>query len=165
VLENILIGEEVNNCCAISYKNSKNEKRKLVLKTPMLYLPFGFDKTGKDLFLNVQLRKTKNPNYNKELESFEQFIQQLEDLIKTTLKKEINSQIRYSEKYDPIISLKVKMIKNKINTEVKQKNSFFNFYKITKGMSLESEIIIDNVWIYNDKIYYKIKLEKINISV
>ena len=86
-------------------------------------------------------------------------------MIKTKLNKEINSQIRYSEKYDTMICLKIKKYKDKITTEVKQNNSFFNFYKITKGIYLDSEIIIDKVWIYNDVIHYKIKAQQINISV
>jgi hypothetical protein len=64
-----------------------------------------------------------------------------------------------------MICLKIKKYKDKITTEVKQNNSFFNFYKITKGIYLDSEIIIDKVWIYNDVIHYKIKAQQINISV
>ena len=161
LIENITIDDNHN----ISYKNSKNVVKKLIIKTPKLYLPFGIDKTDKDYFLNVQLRKTNNKEYNKELELFEECIMNIETLIKTKLNKPINSQIRYKDGYDPIISFKIKKYKDKITTEIKQNDRFFNFYKITKGMYLDSEIIIDKVWIYNDIIYYKIKLKKINISV
>lgn len=161
LIDNITVDDNHN----ISYKNSKNVVKKLIIKTPKLYLPFGIDKTDKDYFLNVQLRKTNNKEYNKELQLFEECIMNIETLIKTKLNKPINSQIRYKDGYDPIISFKVIKNKNKITTEIKQNNSFFNFYKITKGMYLDYEIIIDKVWIYNDIIYYKIKLKKINISV
>jgi len=161
LIDNITVDDNHN----ISYKNSKNVVKKLIIKTPKLYLPFGIDKTDKDYFLNVQLRKTNNKEYNKELDLFEECIMNIETLIKTKLNKPINSQIRYSEKYDTIISFKIKKYKDKINTEIKQNDRFFNFYKITKGMYLDSEIIIDKVWIYNDIIYYKIKLQQIDISV
>ncbi len=161
LIENITIDDNHN----ISYKNSKNVVKNLIIKTPKLYLPFGVDKTDKDYFLNVQLRKSRDKEFNNELDKFELFIQNIENLIKTKLNKEINSQLRYSEKYDTMICLKIKKYKDKITTQVKQNNSFFNFYKITKGIYLDSEIIIDKVWIYNDVIHYKIKAQLINISV
>lgn len=160
-IENITIDENHN----IFYKNSNNIIKKLILKTPKLYIPFGIDRQEKNLYINAQLRKTTDTNYNSELDLFETCIQNIETLFKNSLNKPINSQLRYSDKYDTIITLKIKKNKDKIATEIKENNRYFNIYSIKKQTYMVSEIIIDKLWIYNDTIYYKIKLTKIDYSV
>tara|TARA_B110001450_G_C17642890_1_gene489939 strand:- start:1317 stop:1829 length:513 start_codon:yes stop_codon:yes gene_type:complete len=160
ITENIKIDDK----CNITYKTSKNNIRKLTIRTPPLYLPFGIDKHENNLYLNVQLRKNKDPKHNTELGLFEKCIQNIETLFKERLGMNVNSQIRYKDGYDPIISFKVLKNKNKIITEVKQGNSFYNFYNIKKQFVIVSDIIIDRLWIVNNIIYYKIKLNKIDIA-
>jgi hypothetical protein len=160
-IENITIDENHN----IFYKNSNNIRKKLILKTPKLYIPFGIDRQEKKLYINAQLRKTTDTKYNSELDLFETCIQNIETHFKNSLNKPINSQLRYSDKYDTIITLKIKKNKDKITTEIKENNRYFNLYSIKKQTYMVSEIIIDKLWIYNDTIYYKIKLTKIDYSV
>lgn len=160
-IENISMDDNYN----IFYKNSNNIKKKLILKTPKLYIPFGIDRQGNNFYINAQLRKTHDKKYNSELDLFEKCIQNIETHFKNSLNKQINSQLRDSDKYDTIINLKIKKNKDKITTEIKENNRFFNLYSIKKQTYMVSEIIIDKLWIYNDIIYYKIKLTKIDYSV
>lgn len=160
-INNIIIDKDYN----IRYKNSKNEIKPLLIKSPELISPFGLDKEYNNYYIKAQLRKDSDINLNNQKKLFLKFIENLETIFKEKLGKEINSQIRYSKNYDPIITLKMITFSNKISTEVKKGNVFFNIFSLPKNSIFISEIIIDKLWIYNDIIYYKIKLKKINISV
>ena len=163
-LENIVIDNNNTNY-TIRYKNCRNEIKPLLIKIPLLYLPFGIDKEYGSFYLKSQLRKTNDFKLNKERKLFLEFIEHLEDLFKKKIKKEISSQIRYNKDYDPIIIFKILNTKTGITTRITQNNEYFNFFKITKNMMFNGTIIIDSLWIYNNKIYYKIKLKNIDISV
>ena len=160
-IDKISIDKDYN----IRYKNSKNEIKPLLIKSPELISPFGLDKEYNNYYIKAQLRKDRDINLNNQKKLFIKFIENLETLFKIELGKEVNSQIRYSKNYDPIITLKLITFKNKISTEVKKGTEFFNIFNLPKNSSFISEFIIDKLWIYNDIIYYKIKLKKINISV
>lgn len=165
-IDNILIEQKNDNNYTIKYKNSKKEIKPLVVKIPLIYIPFGIDKEYNSYYIKGQLRKTKNIKNNNEQKLFLEFIEQLEKLLYDQIKIEINSQIRYSKDYDPIIIFKIlKTSKSGITTQVTQNNSYFNFFKITKHMSFNGNIIIDSIWLYNNKINYKMKLTNIDISV
>ena len=163
-IDNILI-EHNNNNYSVKYKNAKNETKPLLVKLPLLYLPFGIDKEYGSFYLKAQLRKTNDFKHNKELKLFLEFIEQLEELFQKQIKKEISSQIRYSKDYDTIVVFKILKTKTGITTEITQNNEYFNFFKITKNMSFKGNIIIDSLWIYNNTIFYKIKLKNLDISV
>ena len=160
-IDNIIIDKNYN----ISYLNSKKENKPLVIKTPLLYLPFGVDKEFNNYYLKGQLRKSKDSTHNLNIISFLKFIQNLETLFSNKLNKEIKSQIINHPKYDPVIIFKIIKIKDKIITEIKNENKNYNFFKINKGIYFSGNIIIDKLWIYEEKIFYKIKLKNIDLSV
>ena len=161
-IENIVIDEEYN----INYINSKNEKKKLQIMTPLLYLPFGLDKDkNKNLILNLQLRKTKCYKNNEELKLFLNFLEELENIFNIKTGKNIKSNIRKTADYDPIINTKIVKHYNKIVTETYKDKEHINIYKINKEIYLKTIIIIDKLWEFNDLLFYKFKLKEILISV
>jgi hypothetical protein len=161
-IENIVIDEEYN----INYINSKNEKKKLQIMTPLLYLPFGLDKDKKNnLVLNLQLRRTKCYKHNEELKLFLNFLDALENIFNEKTGKNIKSNIRKNADYDPIINTKIVKHYNKIVTETYKDKEHVNIYKINKEIYLKTIIIIDKLWEFNDLLFYKFNLKEIFISV
>ncbi len=146
----------------IHYTNAKNEKKKLEIVTPLLHLPFGIDKDTKmNYYLNLQLRKTNCNNHNHELFLFLKFLESIESFIKTETGKEVQSVIRKTPKYDTIINTKVLKNYNKLITETFKGPENFNFFNLKSGMNLKAQLIIDKIWEYNDKIFYKLKIQKL----
>ena len=161
-IENIVIDDEYN----ISYINSKKEKKKLQIITPLVYLPFGLDKDkNNNLVLNLQLRKTKCYKHNEELNLFLIFLDSLENSFNEKTGKKIKSNIRKNDDYDPIINTKIIKHYNKIVTKTYKDKENINIYKINKEIYLKTIIIIDKLWEYNDLLFYKFKLKEILISV
>ena len=146
----------------IFYNNAKKEKKKFEFKTPLLHLPFGIDKDKKmNYYLNLQLRKTNCNNHNHELTLFLKFLESIESFIKTETGKEVQSVIRKTYKYDTMINTKVLKNYNKLITETFKGQEHFNFFKLDSGMNLKAQLIIDKIWEYNDKIFYKLKIQKL----
>lgn len=161
-LENIDVDKEYN----IFYINSKNEKKKLEIMTPLLYLPFGLDKDSKNnIYLNLQLRKTKCHEHNEELILFLNFLESLEHLLHEKTSKVVQSNIRKHPKYETIINTKIIKHYNKILTETYKNKENFNIYKIEKDIHLKAIILIDKLWEFKEVLYYKFKLKEILISV
>lgn len=160
--ENIDIDKEYN----IFYINSKNEKKKLEIMTPLLFLPFGLDKDSKNnIYLNLQLRKTKCHKHNEELLLFLNFLESLEHLLHEKTNKLVQSNIRKNPKYETIINTKIIKHYNKILTETYKNKENFNIYKIEKDIHLKAIILIDKLWEFKEVLYYKFKLKEIAISV
>jgi len=155
---------EIDDDYNIYYVNSNKERKHLEIKTPLLYLPFGLDKDSKNIYLNLQLRKIACPQNNKDIKLFLEFIENLEKLIQTKIQKEVKSVIRKNVKYDTIINTKVLKYKNRISTEVYKGKENYNLYNIEKEEYMNCDILIDKVWLYNDILYYKLKLKKIFIK-
>tara|TARA_B110001469_G_C9583529_1_gene289421 strand:- start:11 stop:517 length:507 start_codon:yes stop_codon:yes gene_type:complete len=146
----------------IFYNNAKKEKKKFEFKTPLLHLPFGIDKDKKmNYYLNLQLRKTNCNNHNHELTLFLKFLESIESFIKTETGKEVQSVIRKTYKFDTIINTKILKNYNKITTDIFKDKEHFNFFKLDSGMNLKAQLIIDKIWEYNDKIFYKLKIQKL----
>lgn len=146
----------------ILYNNAKKEKKKFEFKTPLLHLPFGIDKDKKmNYYLNLQLRKTNCNNHNHELTLFLKFLESIESFIKTETGKEVQSVIRKTYKFDTIINTKILKNYNKITTDIFKDKEHFNFFKLDSGMNLKAQLIIDKIWEYNDKIFYKLKIQKL----
>ena len=159
-IENIII-EKCGNHFRVYYKNSKKEKKDLILRSPLLYLPFGIEKEYDNYILKLQLKKNNN---SKDIDYFLQLIIEFEKLLENFFKKPVKSLIRYHDKFDTLIMTKVLHRKNFILTEVKNNTDFYNFFKIQKKMFLESEILIDKIWEQENIIVYKMKLKQINIK-
>ena len=157
-LDSIKIDDNYN----VYYFNSKNERKQLEIVTPDLFLPFGIDSDNKGgLYLNLQLRKTKCDKNNYELKLFLNFLESIETKIKDHTEKEVKTLIRKQKNHEAIINTKVINKYGKISTDVFKNKENFNFYKIEKNTPLKANIIIDKLWLFNDIIFYKIKLKTI----
>lgn len=157
-LDSIKIDDNYN----VYYLNSKNERKSLEIITPEVFLPFGIDRDTKGgLYLNLQLRKSICDKNNHELRLLLKFLENIEAKFKDHTKKDIKTLIRKNKNHEAIINTKVINKYGKITTEVFKNNENYNFYNIDKNISLKTNIIIDKLWIFNDIIFYKIKLKKI----
>lgn len=150
----------ISDNLVISDKNNK----KIRIKTPVVYLPFGLEKEYENYYLKLQLRKSHDEKFNKKLKNFYEKIEYIENQIEEKTGKKIKSQIRLHEKYDPIIITKIPFYFGKPKVDIKDKNGIpVNIFKIEKGVHLECEIEIDRLFLYKGDITYKIKNTKINL--
>ena len=109
----------------VSYLNSKKENKDLVIKSPFLCLPFGIEKEYGNYILKLQVKNSDTEFLN--------FIKNIEELIEEKFGKPVKSQIRYHDKFDPIIITKILNRKNFIITEViNESNEYVNFFSLKK---------------------------------
>ena len=157
---------KINQDYFIKYANASKELKSLIIKTPLLYLPFGIDKQYDNYILSLQLKKTHDNEHNKKIDAFLTFIKDLEKHLEKETGIHIKSQLRQSSKYPPILTTKVIKYNTKIATKVLRENTKenINIFSLDKGASLEADLIIDKLWEYNDELTYKMKLQTIYIQ-
>jgi hypothetical protein len=149
----------------LKYKNVNGENKKLEIVTPVLYLPFGIDKDKKNnLQFNLQLRRSHCMKHNHELKLFLIFFQSIEKIISDHFKTSIKSNIKINEQYDPILQTKIYQSNNQILTEILKDKDNYNVYKIKKGEKMRCIIMIDKLWLFQNTVFYKIKLKKIFVK-
>ena len=95
-INNITIDDKLN----IKYKNNK-----LIIKAPVLYLPFGIDYVYNNIIMKLQMKKYyyKDNTYDQ----FTQFIEKIEERFKLQTNMDIKTQLDYNEKFGNIITTKV----------------------------------------------------------
>ena len=131
----------------------------LEIKTPKLYIPFGTEEYYSNYILKLQLRKI-NPD---KMDLFEKLINKLEEKLNKLFNNNLASNIKYSNKYDPLITIKLTQNKNMFTCNAYNKNEPINILNITSKQFCNSDIIIDTIWEFKNKFYYKIKLKNIFI--
>ena len=88
----------------------------------------------------------------------------VEEQLEKYTSKQIKTQIRRHEKYDPIIITKIPFNYGKPNIVFEDKNKNpLNIFKINKKQYIECELNIDRAFIYKDSVTYKIKIIKIKL--
>ena len=163
---NDLISDQVNtylNNLEI-IKNSKylSLKEPLTIITPNLYIPFGVEKYYTNYILKLQLRDFKTDK----MILFEKLIISIENKLNDLLDNKLSSNMKYSMKYDPLLT--VKLIQNKnvftCNAAYKNnKNDLINILDIDSKQYCNCELNIDTIWKFKENYYYKIKLKNIYI--
>lgn len=146
------------------YFNILHDGNPLVFDTELLPVPFGLEESYNNLFVKVAL---KNIEQNKDSEELCRFITGLEEkLVNLTPGCDfLQSQIRFHERYDPILTIKVPTGKNTINIDVEDKNGNpFNLYSLCKNDYIKCTLLIDTVWYFKGKFSYKIKAKKIVVD-
>ena len=139
----------------------------IVITTPLMVCPFGFNKESNSMTLQFTNVK-KDPEMN----SFYNFIQEFEMKLmdKLGLSEDDSdlflSQIRYDKngKYDPNLLIKVPFIKNSYNVDIRTKDSPCSITNIYKFSKLQCDIYVDKLWKYNDKYICKWKVKNILIN-
>lgn len=160
-LDNIIIKQRNNLFYDIKYNSDK-----LIIGTPELYIPFGLEKNYNDYILKLQFRKTKN-----DIEDFNNFIKELENILSKKMNKTIKSKIITNSKYDDIIITKLIQNKNKdmfVLDIYDSDNNILNIFTIKeelKGSYIKANIILDILYVKNDICYYSFKLKEIFTSI
>jgi hypothetical protein len=132
--------------------------------SPIMYMPFEIEEYRNNYSLNLQFR---NIDSNPDLEDFLDFIQRLENKIKSVLKideSEFTSQLRFNKKYDPILFTKFIYKYNKIDCNVIDSNDVpLNIFEIGKNHNVQVKLLLDKVWKFNGKYSYKLKIRELKI--
>ena len=132
--------------------------------SPIMYMPFEIEEYRNNYSLNLQFR---NIDSNPALEDFLDFIQRLENKLKSLLKideSEFTSQLRFNKKYDPILFTKFIYKYNKIDCNVIDSNDVpLNIFEIGKNHNVQVKLLLDKVWKFNGKYSYKLKIRELKL--
>ena len=131
--------------------------------TPKMYVPFGIENYKTTYSMNLQFRNIKE---NQELQDFLEFIQKFENNLMKKLKiseDQFNSQLKYHNKYDPMLITKFIFRFNKIECDVKNNSEHLNIFDIGKNFSCKCLLYIDKIWFFKGKYSCKLKVKEILI--
>lgn len=110
---------------------------------------FGIENEYKNLILKLLIENTND----------REKLNQINEKISSILNKSVKNQLRE----DNVLICKIPRIKNKITTEIKDKNGYYNIYNISKNQYINCELYLDTIWKFNDKYYYKWNYKKIYV--
>lgn len=148
-LNKISITKNKSNFFKVNYDNSN-----FIIDTPYLYNIFGLEKF---FIIKLQLRKVKN-----DIHEFLIFLKNLELKLEELTNTEIQSQIMESEDYDELLITKFINRNNKILVDIKNSNNEnLNIYNLEKKIFMKTSLILDTLFLKNNKIYYKFKIKNI----
>ena len=135
--------------------------------TPEMIIPFGIDKN------NGFQMKLQFTNYKTDdnMKSFHEFISNLEfqQMAYIGLGEDdidlYNSQIYQDKqnKYDPLLTVKIPFIKNKVTVDIYHDEYILNIMNINIFSKVKCDIYIDKIWKYNEKYICKWKVKKIYV--
>ena len=142
-------------------------KYPIILTTPIMVCPFGFNKGTNILTLQFTNFKT-----DPEMNSFLKFIKELElqQMQYIGLDEDESdlylSQIKVDDKmrYDPNFLLKVPFKNNGYDVSIRSKGSSISVTNIYKWTKLKCDIYIDKIWRFNGKYVCKLKVKNILIN-
>ena len=155
VLENTDKGKFMN----IFYRNEP-----IVIETIFFPVPFGLEESYNNKFIKLSLKNIKNSLEAQELYTF---IKSLEKKLEQSIPDcdGIQSQLRITGKYDPILTVKIPMGKNAVIADViDSQGAPFNIYGLSKGDMVKCKLLIDTVWYFKGKYSYKIKAKEIIVD-
>lgn len=156
--------KQINNGYLYSIHTSNNEY--LYIDTPFMSVPFGVEKMYQYTILKLQFDDTKN-TLNSKMMEFYNFIKEFEDKIKEDFMLQynltdiiLNTQIVNKEKYDDLLI--VKCNKKSHNIEIcKENGEIQSIYNIERNTILKCNVYINNIWVDNNTISYKLNINKI----
>tara|TARA_E500000178_G_scaffold183982_1_gene182314 strand:- start:3014 stop:3457 length:444 start_codon:yes stop_codon:yes gene_type:complete len=131
----------------------KNNGKSLILKTPIIKIPFGVEKV-----FNNQIVKLELPKDN----IFSQLILNIEKKLCEILGiDEISSQIIKSKKpiFGDLLITKIIRYKDQLKIDIDRNNEIDVVSNIKKGDKGIATLEIDKLWKYDGKYTYKIKLK------
>ena len=132
--------------------------------TPIMHVPFGIENYKNTYSMNLQFRTIKD---NDNLKSFLEFIQTLEEQLKKKLNitnEDFISQLKYHDKYDPILMTKFLFKYDKIECDVKNKKEYLNIHDLGKNFSCKCLLFIDKIWYFKGRYSYKLKVKELIIK-
>jgi hypothetical protein len=163
-VENILAKEnERLSYIDIFHKYSQQ----IEITTPEMIIPFGID--NKNGFqMKLQFTNYKN---DENMKSFYEFIsnlefQQMEHIGLSEDEIHLYSSQIYQDKqnkYDPLLTVKIPFIKNKVNVDIYHDEYTLTVLNINRFSKVKCDIYIDKIWKYNEKYICKWKVKKIYV--
>lgn len=133
--------------------------------TPKMYLPFGIEKEYNNYVMKLQFRGIQESD---ELKDFYKFILNIEKVLRALLKTDsdtLKTQLRPSEKYDPVLITKIPQQNSKFLCEAyDSENVPLNITLLKKGF-YTCVLLIDSIWKIKGKYYYKLKVKNIKTCV
>lgn len=159
ILEMSIRNIDIDKLTLKNVKNSWLLSEPIKVRTPKMYIPFGLEKYYNNYLLKLQFRNIKT---DPDIKEFYDFIVQIEQKLKDLLNEEFSSSITHSEKYDPIVVMKLPQQYNKFICDAFKDSAPFSIFDIEKGSYCICDIIIDSIWKFKGKYYYKIKIKTIN---
>ena len=137
----------------------------LKIVTPKMYLPFGVEKEYNNYVMKLQFRGI---NESDELKQFYKFILNLEKVLRAltgTDSELLKTQIKPSEKYDPVLLTKIPQQKDKFLCEASDSEGVpLNITLLQKGY-YRCVLLVDSIWKIKGKYYYKLKVKNIRTCV
>lgn len=133
----------------------KNRNRPLIIKTPIVRIPFGLEKEYNNMIVKLELPKDKI--FTKLIEALEKKFCELLNI------ETINSQLRLStnEKYGDLLHTKIIRYKERAYITVNRDDKMEYIGNLKKGDKGIATLEIDKLWKYDDKYTYKIKLKEL----
>ena len=150
----------------LGYIQIQNGRYPIIVTTPVMVCPFGFNKSTGQLSLQFTNVKTDS-----EMNSFFEFIRrfEFEQMKYLGLTEEDSdlyiSQIKYDkqERYDPNLSAKVPFRGNKYEANIYSEDSESSLTRIYNFSKVRCDIYIDKLWKFNDRYICKWKVKTIVI--
>lgn len=141
--------------------------QQIEVTTPEMIIPFGIDKSN-GFQMKLQFTNYKNDD---NMKSFYEFISNLEfqQMQHIGLDEDdidlYNSQIYQDKqnKYDPLLTVKIPFIKNKVNVDIYHDDYTLTVMNINRFSKVKCDIYIDKIWKYNEKYICKWKVKKIYV--
>jgi hypothetical protein len=157
------IPKEIPN---LGYINIQIGKYPIMITTPTMVCPFGFNKSTGQLPLQFTNVKT-----DPEMNSFFNFIQrfefeQMKYLGLTDEDSELYiSQIKFDkkERYDPNLSVKVPFYGNRYDVDIYSEDSNNSLTRIYNFSKVKCDIYVDKIWKFNDHFICKWKVKRVVI--
>jgi hypothetical protein len=133
----------------------KNNNESLIIKTPIIRIPFGLEKEYNNMVVKLELPKDKV--FSKLIEALEKKFCEILDI------PYINSQLRLStnERYGDLLLTKIIRYKDRAQIKVDRGNKMEYIGNLKKGDKGIATLEIDTIWKYEDKYTYKIKLKEL----
>ena len=157
-LDNIEIEDSVSTSKEITIEGGN------YFYTPIMHVPFGIENYKTTYSMNLQFRNIKQ---NQELKDFLEFVQKFETNLKAKLNIEEDdfiSQLKYHNKYDPMLNTKFLFKFDKIECDVKNKNEYLNIYDLGKNFRCKCLLYIDKVWYFKGRYSCKLKVKEIYVE-
>ena len=135
------------NLYSIKYKNDK-----IVFPVNNVNIPFGLEKYYNDYLIKIQL----------DSESIIKIVDKIEEKISQIDKNKFKSQIKKSENFKDLLTIKIVNNKNELNIK-KENNPLTTIFDINKKCRVDLIIFIDLVWFGKDSLVAKFKTKNICI--
>ena len=154
-LDNIKLEDSVSSSKDISIEGGN------YFYTPRMYVPFGLENYKKTYSMNLQFRHIKE---NSEMQDFLEFKKLFKQKLINKLninEEEFITQVKYNNKYDPMLMTKFLVKSDNIVCNVKNNNEYLNIYDIGQKFYCKCLIYIDKVWYFRGRYSYKLKIKEL----